>query len=240
MITHISLDVWNTILLPNQDFEQNVVKYLAEQTELSADIINSIYRKTSSFFDGRAVVDQIAPTTEYVWNMFFQELKWYIDRKHLTFKRPNTTAVIEHINQLFIDYPPKIAAWFYNIVDDLYNNHNTTHLTWSIIANTTFISGAIIDAFIQDNIGENKPIVSIYSDVWGYTKPSTMLYEVMWEQVTEYYSSNQFATLNKEHTIHIGTHLESDGIGALKFGFNAKIVNGPSEVYDVIHDITNL
>ena len=230
MIKHVSLDAWNTLLIPNPTFAKLRNEYLASICGISDHQMKIIYDKTKRFVDDAAEHNCKAYTTPQVYDLLFTT---YVQMSS-NFVRNNHSfdidAVMTCVNELFIANPPTIPD---DTIDTL-NWLDKYQIEWGIISNTNFISGEILHKVIMSEFPEysDQRIFAIYSDLVGMSKPALGMFDKLYQHKKE-----RFEYVQKKHIVHIGDNITCDIIGAAQYGFTTALVTHPSELAEVIDNI---
>lgn len=230
MIKHVSLDAWNTLLIPNPTFAKLRNEYLASICGISDHQMKIIYDKTKRFVDDAAEHNCKAYTTPQVYDLLFTT---YVQMSS-NFVRNNHSfdidAVMTCVNELFIANPPTIP----NDTIDTLNWLDKYQIEWGIISNTNFISGEILHKVIMSEFPEysDQRIFALYSDLVGMSKPALGIFDKLYQ-----HKKQQRPPIQKKHIVHIGDNITCDVIGAAQYGFTTALVNHPSELSDAIENI---
>jgi len=205
---HLSLDFWGTIATANPLFTQKRNEYLANELNISVDIIREEYTKLKKFLDNGAAEYGIAFNSWQCWKLFFDKLGpniWYHGDKITT-----------DIYQLFYQYPPIISN---DIIDEL-DRLQRKGITYNISTNLNFIRGGCIwhvakDAGLScdfivasDDVGYSKPSINFFDKIYGYLLPKTRV-------------------------VHIGNDQLTDG-GATKAGMEFILVENPLQLPEIL------
>jgi FMN phosphatase YigB (HAD superfamily) len=230
MIKHVSLDAWNTLLIPNPTFAKLRNEYLASLCGISDHQMKIIYDKTKRFVDDSAEHSCKAFTTPQVYDLLFTNYVQMSSKFARNTHSFDIEYVMNHINVLFIENPPTIPN---NTIKTL-NCLKHYDIEWGIISNTNFISGEVLHKVIMSEFPEysDQRIFALYSDLVRMAKPALGIFDKLYQ-----YKKERFECIQKKHIVHIGDNITCDVIGAAQYGFTTALVNHPSELSDVIENI---
>lgn len=214
MIRAVSFDFWNTFAIPNKDYAEARTHYLE-----NFDISKEDYKKVKLHLDSYAETDGLAVTPQIALSMLFPK------HKNLTI---SLADVEQSLIGLFKKYPPKIS----DEVQESLNILVADGIEWGITSNTNFISGKVLSEFIYGNI-TNKQAYGLvseeYSDIRRHSKPSPYMFSKV---------QNNFLLEGRE-ILHIGDHPICDYAGALKYGFQAKLIETSQDILNCVKEINN-
>ena len=210
--SHISLDVWNTLLEPNPTFSVERTVLLADITQKSIEVCAKEYTKLKREADATEIA---LPTFVLVNTLLKRLLNTGCVSHDMTYE------VMRDINNLFIKYPPYLSS---TIIDELHNIVKQFNITLSIGSNSNFISGVHMHPWLESQI----PLkFGVYSDLLGYSKPNPLFFEAIKSQV------------DCKHTeiLHVGDSYTCDIIGATHAGINSAQVEGPNALISTLTHI---
>lgn len=230
-IQHISFDFWNTIVRPNPLFKEKRAKLIGTlfNHPFSKYEIDSAFSKIGKEYNAHQQAgNSVIPPLDLLKSVL-NEIK------------PNSNVnFIELHNQisiLFLQYPPFIEPSFYDIIDLI----NKKGKTCSITSNTAFISGSVIVKYLENCNLLNCFSFTIFSDEFGFGKPSSRIFDHLTIKVIECKS-----IVDKTNILHIGDNLESDYNGAMQSSltafhlFDKNLFKNNRYALHVINDINDI
>lgn len=171
MITHLSFDLWGTLITPNPDYRQHRVDMFRDAfgVELTHDDIKR----------GKSAVDYISEVSG-VQLSYPQTLALCLgDKMHSYPKECFNTATIEfrRLNDIAMEmfHPFLIQPYIVDLLRDL----KDSGFSMNILSNTSIIPGSSlrialkklgIDVFFED---------FLFSDEWGMAKPNPKFYNLI-------------------------------------------------------------
>ena len=230
-IKHVSLDAWNTILIPSKVYARYRTNILANIFNCSEEFAKSVYSNVKRKFDEKAERDGEAFTIEYVYNELvaaFPNCDSQIDPNELCHS---------YFEPTFIDNPPAIL----NETVDAINTLKSRGITVSIASNTNFISGRVLAKIIR----KSNTIFdfTLFSDLMpmvhnelGYkmpAKPNPAFFEI----VQKYAAVLHPEGIEKTEIVHIGDSNICDFQGAAKFGLQARLLKSVDELPALLMEI---
>jgi FMN phosphatase YigB (HAD superfamily) len=203
-IKHYSFDFWNTIAFSNPQFKKERAIYLSEFFHLvnKEEEINSAFSLIGEEynFHMESQLGVISPE-----NLYLKLVKKLKCNKEFDIKK-----IVEDIELLFLNYPPIIYTGFLNFLELIDSGNKTI----SITSNTAFISGSVIEKFLESIGLLNKFKFCLFSDRENYGKPHKSIFEKVYLKKKEFEPG-----INLNEIIHIGDNLNTDYNGAKNIGF---------------------
>lgn len=179
---HISFDVWNTLLIPNPKFsahrKEQILPAIGKtdvQYKLLKDKINNPQRSaTHQALSSSDVWLELCDgnASKAAW------AKTYSERQFET----TLPIPVEGIEYLFLMM-------------------NRLGITYSILSNTSFVSGFMVSGALRKLYPTFQPKFEIYSDVFGYAKPHPNMAKEVLNRVTD------------DRIYHLGDDYDCDVIG---------------------------
>lgn len=211
-INHVSLDVWQTIILSNLEFKKRRNQLLAEHFAI---------KKPFAFVESVAKKRQ-AWCTEV--NELGGKALESVDILLLILKDcdVDTRAVSSHLlsqfytlmEVLFLEYPPIVLdPEIFPILEQL-KSHG---ITVSLLSNTGLINGCSLNKFF-DQV-DLRFDFTIFSDEIGFSKPSPIVFEEVFNKI------RSRKNIGLKEIVHIGDNRKADFDGATSFGFRAYLVD---------------
>jgi putative hydrolase of the HAD superfamily len=206
---HISLDFWGTLVFSNINYRNERAKFLEVQLNKGKEQINLAYKEIGEKYNSFQEKGQNSTSPIEL----FYEVTEYLD---INIDSINIENLYESVLEIFITNSPIINAKLKAIID----NSLADGKTISILSNTAFIPGTVIDKFLDDNFGSNYFSFKIFSDEVKIAKPNMEIFDLAYEKTKLIYPCG----IKKNQILHIGDNYENDKIGAQKFGFNALLI----------------
>lgn len=226
-IKHVSLDAWNTILIPNTQYAIRRSNILAEAFSCSPEFAAKVYTSVKRRLDKHAEEAGEGYATEYVYNELLAAFP-----RHLNVDIEELRVL--HIENEFFNSPPSILEETKKAIRLLKDRG----ITVSISSNTNFISGRILGRFIQEQVGNFD--FMLFSDTMQMShsakngwfipaKPSHSFFS----QVMKYCSALR-PEIKAEEILHIGDNEICDYNGAKNFGFQAKLLPSVNDLPEML------
>lgn len=206
-ISALSLDFWNTIGIPNNEFGIRRNEYLSQKSGKSYEEVERIYKEIKSNLDRRAADFGEDVPNEECWNILGKKLNIDND-EHFKF-------LVFHIQQnLFYQLSPIILR---ETIIELYRI-NSKGVKINIASNTNFIKGR----YIKNLIARNEIPIDffVFSDEVGAAKPN----KVFFDKVKSLYSCPP------NEILHCGDCEEFDIVGAEAAEFQSKLIKNAFEL----------
>lgn len=223
-VKHISLDVWNTLCIPNLEFSKQRNEYIADEFKLEYDFVKTAYDTIKQKADQAATEAGLAWSVVHMFQVLLAELKvadiYTPDCLDIAERLAKNISIIYHA------LPPTIPT---DAIETLAYAIEQRQVSISIGSNTNFISGYDVHKFIE-SMGI-FPDFALYSDIIGYSKPHGFFWSNLLFQAKDYHSFE----LEPHEIVHIGDNKVCDG-GATRAGMQAKIISHPNELSDAIKD----
>lgn len=229
-IRHISLDVWNTLVVPSMDFTWHRTRFLADLFEDDESFIKTQYTNVKKDIDMMAVDQGMAFSTDQCIGMLITQICDAQDRILESAKEFSLLhgKIKEHIAKMFAQYPPRIPS----LVKTSLQNFHEAGMTMSISSNSSFIRGDLLEPYLRNNLG--VPLLfHTYSDRLGYAKPSVVFFNRVFESA----SIGNRSVENKQQIFHIGSDQRSDGAGAQNVGMLYAVIKSPDYLLNTAIDI---
>jgi FMN phosphatase YigB (HAD superfamily) len=205
-IKHFSFDFWKTIAYSNPQFKRERIKYLSEyfsltdkeeQINLAFTIIGDEYNFIQ---ENKSAI--ISPEDLYL--KVFNQLGFN--------EEVDVKKIQKDIEILFLKYPPNICQGFINFLE-LFDDKN---ITISITSNTAFVSGIVIQNFLESCNLLVKFKFCLFSDIENCAKPDKSIFDKVYKNTKAIQPD-----INLSEIIHIGDNINSDYNGAKNNDFKA-------------------
>jgi FMN phosphatase YigB (HAD superfamily) len=203
---HYSFDFWNTIAFSNPKFKIERAIYISKFFHLynKEEEINSAFALIGEEYNLLIENQSSIISPEALYLKVIKQLKCY--------REVDIKKIVYDIEILFLKYPPIIYSGFLNFLELIDNGNKTI----SITSNTAFISGSVIEKFLESIGLLNKFKFCLFSDRENYGKPHKSIFEKIYLKKKEFESGT-----NLNEIIHIGDNLTTDYNGAKNIGFQA-------------------
>ena len=203
-IKHYSFDFWNTIAFSNPQFKKERAIYISEFFNLynKEEEINYAFSLIGEEYNFLMESQLSIISPEALYLKLLKKLKC---NKEFDIKK-----IVEDIELLFLKYPPIIYSGFLNFLELIDSGNKTI----SITSNTAFISGNVIEKFLESIGLLNKFKFCLFSDRENYGKPHKSIFEKVYLKKKEFEPG-----INLNEIIHIGDNLNTDYNGAKNIGF---------------------
>jgi putative hydrolase of the HAD superfamily len=202
MIKHISLDLWNTLLISNPNFSVERVKYFSKNylSNLNNDMIFKEIEKIGIETDLINMSEGISIPSEKMYSK-------------LLFKQQNTILDESELKIIYSDleliFLKNLPFTMYNIdaLKECFENLLSKDYSLNISSNTAYIKGKTLINVLEKLELKQYFSFFIFSDEINFSKPSKKFFEKVLKNCEK-------LKINKENIIHIGDSIEADISGA--------------------------
>lgn len=233
-IKHISLDAWNTLLIPNEVYAKARAQMLARAFFCSEAMARDIYTSVKREADSRAEEQGDAYDTQ-----------WLYERLVSLFPPGHDITAdalrVSYIEYLFNLYPPTILQ---TSIEEIRRLHDLG-ITFSISSNTNFISGKLLAPLIRKAIPEMS--FMLFSDLMSMTSRPGMIgssikpakpHPVFFDKVFHFAKlATRNPELKRDQILHIGDNRVCDFIGATNSGFASRLIDGVHELPGALKEL---
>lgn len=211
--SHLSFDLWLTLIKSNPEFKQKRNLLFKEFFEIEHGIdkvnevvryydvlCNSINEKTGSNID-----------TYEIYYLILSSL-------NVDLEKNDTNRLLEFYKQteeLFLNYKPVLI---YADIQKVFKEVTNQDKSISILSNTAFIRGRVLRKLLEYYDLAEYFKFQIYSDEVGFSKPNMAIFQLVFDEV------NKYKKIDKKDVLHIGDNSIADYNGAIQFGFNAHLL----------------
>lgn len=209
---HLSLDAWNTVLIPNTIFCQKRNEMVSKLFNIQSEVLEQAHIITKHHIQ----IDTVEHLKSYDPLDSFKLLMIYLD---MEFKQDLFHVWYCLTRYLFLEYPPIILPETINAI-----NKWCEHNTWGISSNTNFITGSILNHYITKSI--NKSGLNTYSDLEHFVKPDPKFFDIIKAKVRY---KNPDTTI-----IHVGDDISCDIKGAKKANLDFLWCDKPENLSKII------
>lgn len=202
MIKHISLDLWNTLLISNPNFSVERVKYFSKNylSNINNDIISKEIENIGIETDLINMSEGISIPSEKMYSkLLFKQQNIILDESDLK-------IIYSDLELIFLKNLPFIM---YNIdaLKECFENLLSRGYSLNISSNTAFIKGKTLINVLEKLELKQYFSFFIFSDEINFSKPSKKFFEKLLNNCEK-------LKINKENIIHIGDSIEADINGA--------------------------
>lgn len=217
IVSHVSFDVWNTLITANPQFAKSRNQFIARCVNEPVDVVKTAYTATKKFVDGIAETDGIGLSSPAVYDDLFKRLG-------VTVSPSIKEYIMRRVQYLFLAYPPSIL----NEVKEAICILDQAGISWSISSNSNFISGTTMFPFIQQELHSNA-LCGQFSDLMETAKPNRDFFEQVYSAVKSHHGN-----IEPENILHVGDNPICDGDGPKKLGMQYAIIEGPHELFNAV------
>lgn len=222
--SHISFDLWLTLIKSNPAFKEKRNGLLIEYFELKQDqhTVNQTVRKFDLLFNtiNETTGGQIGLLD--MWMIILHDLQ--CDPTKMT--KENLQGFIDSSAKLFFKYPPVLID---ENTGRLFNFLTTNGITLSLLSNTGFIAGNMLRQLIQQLNIDQYFSFQLYSDELGFSKPNQKVYAHLYANVLK------IKDIHKSGILHIGDNENADVIGANSFGFASRLLEPNQKITQLFY-----
>jgi putative hydrolase of the HAD superfamily len=202
MIKHISLDLWNTLLISNPNFSVERVKYFSKNylSNINNDIISKEIENIGIETDLINMSEGISIPSEKMYSkLLFKQQNLILDESELK-------TIYSDLELIFLKNLPFIM---YNIdsLKECFENLLSKDYSLNISSNTAYIKGKTLINVLEKLELKQYFSFFIFSDEINFSKPSKKFFEKLLKNCGK-------LKINKENIIHIGDSIEADISGA--------------------------
>jgi FMN phosphatase YigB (HAD superfamily) len=171
---HFTLDVWNTLFIPNPHYAMYRNKLLADKLRITERKASEIYSLTKMKLDTLAREHGVGMSTESVYIELTLECCKALKISFRSCDRALDSLEYE-FRTLFLKHQPYILPETFHTIQKLQQDHS-----FSIISNTNFITGALIKKIITSRGLFFDSFM--FSDLEGIAKPSPHMFKkALWK-----------------------------------------------------------
>jgi FMN phosphatase YigB (HAD superfamily) len=210
LIKHISFDFWRTLAVSNPKFSELRLIYLQKNylKHLHLTTIEEIIEKVGEEVDEINMNDGVSLPPSTMYSMVFNKLDQPINRASLK-------KIIEDIDNIFLDNPPKLfSKEIPKILDEL----KTNNFSMNISSNTAYIKGNMLGKAMKLLKIHDYFNFYIFSDEINHSKPSPHFFKSVIDNCSNF-------GISSEQIIHVGDSYRADIIGATESQIKSIQVN---------------
>lgn len=222
--SHISFDLWLTLIKSNPGFKEKRNRLLKDYFELKKDIItvNQTVRKFDLLFNtiNETTGGQIG--VQEMWMIILHDLQ--CDNIHIT--KENLQGFIDKAAKIFFEYPPVLMD---ENTKNLFDFLTKKDITLSLLSNTGFIGGKMLRRLIQQLNLDGYFSFQLYSDEMGFSKPNKQIFGQVYTDVLK------IKDIHKNLILHIGDNKNADVKGAELFGFASRLLEPNQKITQLFY-----
>lgn len=231
-ISHLSFDMWNTLITPNAEFATQRAKYLAHASGKTVGEARSIYTHIKRMADKMAEEHGTQFAVNQIYSILVRALGMNKDVESRAYEVQKT------LEFLFIEHPPILHPELPSVLKTI---SDRKHITMNVLSNTNFMPGRILDQTVivplqREGFWFNG---EFYSDQEGLAKPNRDFFGKVTHPGNMTRWGNR-AQLWASDVMHIGDNPICDLEGALNAGMKAQLVKDPAHTVQFLKDYFNV
>ncbi|WP_291285792.1 HAD family hydrolase [Flavobacterium sp.] len=211
--THISFDLWLTLIKSNPEFKKKR---------------NLLFK---NFFEIDSTMDKVSEVVRYydvLGNNINEKTGLNIDTYELYYLILSALQVdiakidtdklsqfYEETAALFMEYKPELI---FPDTKKLFQEMTNEDKSINILSNTAFIKGRTLRKLLAHYELTDYFKFQIYSDEVGFSKPNNEIFQLVFDEI------NTFKSAQKKEILHVGDNSVADYNGAIRFGFDAHLL----------------
>ncbi|WP_264522882.1 HAD family hydrolase [Flavobacterium sp. N502536] len=211
--THISFDLWLTLIKSNPEFKKKR---------------NLLFK---NFFEIDGTIDKVSEVVRYydvLGNNINEKTGLNIDTYELYYLILSALQVdiakidtdklsqfYEETASLFMEYKPELI---FPDTKKLFQEMTNEDKSINILSNTAFIKGRTLRKLLAHYELTDYFKFQIYSDEVGFSKPNNEIFQLVFDEI------NTFKSAQKKEILHVGDNSVADYNGAIRFGFDAHLL----------------
>lgn len=211
--THLSFDLWLTLIKSNPEFKKKRNLLFKDFFEVDATIekVNEVVRYYDVLCNNINEKTGLNLNTHEIYYLILNALQ--VDLSKIASNK--LSEFYDETEVLFMNYKPEL------IFPDIklqFEEMVSEGKSINILSNTGFIKGKSLRKLISYYELTEYFTFQIYSDEVGYSKPNNEIFQLVFDQVNK---SNE---TQKKEILHIGDNIIADYNGAVNFGFDAHLL----------------
>jgi putative hydrolase of the HAD superfamily len=211
--SHLSFDLWLTLIKSNPEFKQKRNFLFRDFFEIDHEIekVNEIVRYYDVLCNAINEKNGLNIDTYEIYYLILSALNVNIDK----IGTDRLFQFYNHTEELFLEYKPVLL---FSDIQKMFEEITNQGKTINILSNTGFIKGKTLRKLLEYyNLSEYFTF-EIYSDEVGFSKPNPKIFQLVFDKI------NKYKKVEKKDVLHIGDNAIADYNGALEFGFNAHLL----------------
>jgi putative hydrolase of the HAD superfamily len=211
--SHISFDLWLTLIKSNPEFkkERNLLFKNFFEIDSTIDKVNEVVRYYDVLCNNINEKTGLNIDTYELYYLILSALEVDINK----FETDKLSEFYEETEALFIKYKPELI--FPN-TKKLFQEMTNEDKSINILSNTAFIKGRTLRKLLAHYELTDYFKFQIYSDEVGFSKPNNEIFQLVFDEI------NTFKSAKKKEILHVGDNSIADYNGAIRFGFDAYLL----------------
>ena len=211
--THISFDLWLTLIKSNPEFKKkrNLLFKNFFEVDCTIDKVNEVVRYYDVLCNNINEKTGLNIDTYEIYYLILSALEVDINK----FETSKLSQFYEETDSLFMNYKPEL---FFPDTKKLFQEITNEDKTINILSNTAFIKGRTLKKLLAYYELTDFFKFQIYSDEVGFSKPNNEIFQLVFDEI------NTFKSTEKKQILHVGDNSVADYNGAINFGFDAHLL----------------
>lgn len=211
--SHISFDLWLTLIKSNPEFKSKRNQLFKDffEVESSIEKVTEVVRYYDVFCNNTNEKTGLNIDTFEIYYLILNALNVNVNE----INKEQLNQFYKEAEMLFMDYKPQLIN---TKIDLLLKEIISQHKTINILSNTGFIKGYTLRKLITHYELNEYFKFQIYSDEVGYSKPNSKIFQLVHDEI------KSFKNVLKNEVIHIGDNQTADYNGAISYGFDAYLL----------------
>ena len=223
--SHISFDLWLTLIQSNPAYKQKRNRLMIEFFGIDKDpvFVDETYNRFDNLFNGINEITGGNLDPYELWLIFLSHLDIDIKKINIQYLQ----EFIDETEKLFFEYHPTLLD---ENTPQLFERLVNKGHTLSLLCNTAFTKSPFLKRLLA-HLGIDKYLsFQLYSDEMGYSKPNIKVYEQLFSEVSK------LKPITKGEILHIGDNPIADLWGATNFGITGRLLLPGETVVTVFND----
>lgn len=219
MVTHISIDLWNTLIRPNPVYRALRNQVFKRRYGIEAEQLEPVWNRLKDLSSVMALGfgHSVMPKGQ-----LFSSLLTQLGQNPSDWRN-----VYNELCNLMVRHPPIIEV---EALEALFEARK--HVTLSITSNAGFVGADALERVVN-TWGPDFSFM-VFDDWYGVAKPDKKLFEITKLSVNHVHGRN----VPPEQIVHVGDHEICDS-GALAVGMRCQIIGGYKELPQTLRELTN-
>jgi putative hydrolase of the HAD superfamily len=211
--THISFDLWLTLIKSNPEFKKkrNLLFKNFFEVDCTIDKVNEVVRYYDVLCNNINEKTGLNIDTYEIYYLILSALEVDINK----FETSKLSQFYEETDSLFMNYKPELI---FPDTKKLFQEITNEDKTINILSNTAFIKGRTLKKLLAYYELTDFFKFQIYSDEVGFSKPNNEIFQLVFDEI------NTFKSTEKKQILHVGDNSVADYNGAINFGFDAHLL----------------
>ncbi|MCC9018640.1 HAD family hydrolase [Flavobacterium lipolyticum] len=211
--THISFDLWLTLIKSNPEFKKkrNLLFKNFFEVDCTIDKVNEVVRYYDVLCNNINEKTGLNIDTYEIYYLILSALEVDINK----FETNKLSQFYEETDSLFMNYKPELI---FPDTKKFFQEITNEDKTINILSNTAFIKGRTLRKLLAYYELTDFFKFQIYSDEVGFSKPNNEIFQLVFDEI------NAFKSTVKKQILHVGDNSVADYNGAINFGFDAHLL----------------